>query len=181
MTGWARPSNKTIANMSSISSVASTSSVLRPAALFCADCVPSAVTMDPHKQDTLQFSWTLCVIHLTGLLLIRSPKFSRDFGFYGFAAEQDGFTYTLIPTLTLTITPKLFITLTTTLTLTLNPSPKQSNSCLTSLSSDQNRFLPITLQGSIFTLRHGWFGISVQKYTDSDHFHTLRTFSQEFS
>ena len=50
------------------------------------------------------------------LLLIRSPKFSRDFGFYGFAAEQNGFTYTLIPTPT--ITPKLFITLTTTLTLT---------------------------------------------------------------
>ena len=49
------------------------------------------------------------------VLLIRSPKFSRDFGFYGFAAEQNGFTYTLIPTLTLTITPKLFITLTTTL------------------------------------------------------------------
>ena len=24
-----------------------------------------------------------------GLLLIRSPKFSRDFGFYGFAAEQN--------------------------------------------------------------------------------------------
>ena len=46
------------------------------------------------------------------LLLIRSPKFSRDFGFYGFAAEQNGFTNTLI----LTITPKLFITLTTTLT-----------------------------------------------------------------
>ena len=41
-----------------------------------------------------------------GLLLNRSPKFSRDFGFYGFAAEQNGFT------------PKLFITLTTTLTLT---------------------------------------------------------------
>ena len=53
-----------------------------------------------------------------GLLLNRSPKFSRDFGFYGFAAEQNGFTYTLIPTLTLPITPKLFITLTTTLTLT---------------------------------------------------------------
>ena len=52
------------------------------------------------------------------VLLIRSPKFSRDFGFYGFAAEQNGFTYTLIPTLTLTITPKLSITLTTTLTLT---------------------------------------------------------------
>ena len=49
-----------------------------------------------------------------GLLLNRSPKFSRDFGFYGFAAEQIGFTYTL------TITPKLFITLTTTLTLTRN-------------------------------------------------------------
>jgi len=42
-----------------------------------------------------------------GLLLIRSPKFSRDFGFYGFAAEQNGFTYILI----LTLTPKLFITL----------------------------------------------------------------------
>ena len=63
-----------------------------------------------------------------------------------------------------------------------NPSPKQSNSCLTSLSRDQNSFLPITLQGSIFTLRHeGCFGISVQKYTDIDHFHTLRAFSQEFS
>ena len=52
----------------------------------------------------------------SGLLLIRSPKFWRDFGFYGFAAEQNGLTYTLIPTLTQTITPKLFITLTTTLT-----------------------------------------------------------------
>lgn len=60
--------------------------------------------------------------HFVGskLLLIRSPKFSRDFVIYGFAAEQNGFRYTLIPTLTLslTITPKLFITLTTTLTLT---------------------------------------------------------------
>ena len=36
-----------------------------------------------------------------------------------------------------------------------NPSPKQSNSCLTSLSRDQNSSLPITLQESIFTLRHG--------------------------
>ena len=45
------------------------------------------------------------------LLLIRSPKFSRDLGFYGFAAEQNGFTYTLIPTLTLTITPTLSINL----------------------------------------------------------------------
>ena len=35
-----------------------------------------------------------------------------------------------------------------------NPSPKQSNSCLTSLSRDQNSVLSITLQGSIFTLRH---------------------------
>ena len=26
------------------------------------------------------------------LLLIRSPKISRDFGFYSFAAEQNGFT-----------------------------------------------------------------------------------------
>ena len=33
-----------------------------------------------------------------------------------------------------------------------NPNPKQSNSCLTSLSRDQNSFLPITLQGSNFTL-----------------------------
>ena len=92
-----------------------------------------------------------------GLLLIRSPKCSRDFGFYGFAAEQNGFTYTLIPTLTLTITPKLFITLTNH-NPNPNPSPKQSNSCLTSLSRDQNSLLPITLQGSIFTLRHGGLG-----------------------
>ena len=53
------------------------------------------------------------------LLLIRSLKISRDLGFYGFAADQKGFTKTLI----LTITPKLFIgfiTLTTTLTQALN-------------------------------------------------------------
>ena len=42
-----------------------------------------------------------------GLSLIRSPKFSRDFGFYGFAAEHNGFTYTLIPTLTLIISLSL--------------------------------------------------------------------------
>ena len=29
---------------------------------------------------------------LLGLLLIRSPKISRDFGFCSFAAEQNGFT-----------------------------------------------------------------------------------------
>ena len=53
-----------------------------------------------------------------------------------------------------------------------NPSPKQSNSCFISLSRDQNSFLSVTLQGSTVTLRHGgWFGISVQKYTDLDHFH----------
>ena len=64
--------------MSSISSVASTSSVLRPAALFCADCVPSAVTMDPHKQDTLQFSWTLCVIHLADLHAAPLNPYQQD-------------------------------------------------------------------------------------------------------
>ena len=53
--------------MSSISSVASTSSVLRPAALFCADCTTSDVTMDPQQQDTLRFSWTLCVVHLADI------------------------------------------------------------------------------------------------------------------
>ena len=31
-----------------------------------------------------------------------------------------------------------------------NPSPKQSNLCLFRLSRDQNSFLPITFQGSIF-------------------------------
>ena len=63
-----------------------------------------------------------------------------------------------------------------------NPNPKQSNSCLASLSRDQNSFLPITLQGSFFTLRRGgWFGIIVQKYTDYDYFHTLRAFTQEIS
>ena len=64
--------------MSSISSVASTSSVLRPAALFCTDCVPSAVTMDPHKQDTLQFSWTLCVIHLADLHAAPLNPYQQD-------------------------------------------------------------------------------------------------------
>ena len=65
--------------MSSISSVASTSSVLRPAALFCAGCVPSSVTMDPHKQDTLQFSWTLCVIfHLADLHAAPLNPYQQD-------------------------------------------------------------------------------------------------------
>ena len=64
--------------MSSISSVASTSSVLRPAALFYADCVPSAVTMDPHQQDTLQFSWTLCAIHLADLHAAPLNPYQQD-------------------------------------------------------------------------------------------------------
>ena len=63
-----------------------------------------------------------------------------------------------------------------------NPSPKRSNSCFISLSRDQNSCFPVTLQGSIFTLRHGGDSESaLKKYTDLDHFHTLRAFSQEFS
>ena len=44
-----------------------------------------------------------------------------------------------------------------------NPSPKQSNCCITSLSRDQNSCLPITLQGSIFTLSHGGDSESASK------------------
>ena len=43
-------------------------------------------------------SCSLCSLNLqyvdmsTALTIIRSPKISRDFGFYGFAVEQNGFT-----------------------------------------------------------------------------------------
>ena len=111
-----------------------------------------------------------------GLLLIRSPKFSRDFGFLWFCSRTKRFYKH--PNPNHNHNPEAIHNPNH----NPNPSPKQSNSFLTNLSRDQNRFLPINFQGSIFTLRHGGrFRISVQKYTDPDHFHTLRTFSQEFS
>ena len=84
-----------------------------------------------------------------GLLLNRSPKFSRDFGFYGFAAEHNGFTIYIHPNPNpkLNHNPKAIHN--PNHNPNPNPSPKPSNSCLTSLSRDQNSFLPITLQGSI--------------------------------
>ena len=57
-------------------------------------------------------------------------QISRDFGFYGFAAEQRFYIHP-----NPNHNPEAIH----------NPSPKQSNSCLTSLSRDQNSCLPITL------------------------------------
>ena len=49
--------------MSSISSVPSLTAIMRPAALYCADCTPSDVGFDPLQQDILKFSWSLCILH----------------------------------------------------------------------------------------------------------------------
>ena len=114
------------------------------------------------------------IVHLSAWAFTNSlaQKLSRNFSFYGFAAGQNGFTSTRI------LTPKQSIILTKTLTLTRALNNRIH--VLLAWHVTKTIFLPITLQGSIFILRHGgWFGISVQKYTD--HFHTLRAFSQEFS
>ena len=61
-----------------------------------------------------------------------------------------------------------------------NPSHRERNIRFTGLSRDQISFLPITSQGSIFTLRHvGWFGISEQKYVDSSLQEITRTCLQK--
>ena len=89
--------------------------------------------------------------------------------FYGFAAEQNGFTYTLIPTLTLTITQKVFITLTTTLTLTR----ARNNRIRVKLACHVTKtvFCPYKLFKEAF-LPYVMGGDS-EKYTDLDHSHTL--------
>ena len=49
------------------------------------------------------------------------------------------------------------------------------------MSRDQNSFVPVNPQGSIFTLRQVvWFGLSVQQYIECFQYHTLRAFSQKF-
>ena len=92
----------------------------------------------------------LCAIRL---LLIRSPKFSRDFGFLWFCSRTKRFYIHPNPNPNPNHNPEAIHN--PNHNPNPNPSPKQSNSCLTSLSRDQNSFLPITLQGSIFTIRHG--------------------------
>jgi len=82
--------------------------------------------------------------------------------FQGFSAQQNGFTYTLIPC---NPNPNHNPEAIHNPNHNPNPSPKQSNSFLTNLSRDQNRFLPINFQGSIFTLRHGGDSESAYKNT----------------
>ena len=94
-----------------------------------------------------------------GLLLIRSPKFSRDFGFLWFCSRTKRFYKH--PNPNHNHNPEAIHNPNH----NPNPSPKQSNSFLTNLSRDQNRFLPINFQGSIFTLRHGGDSESAYKNT----------------
>ena len=94
-----------------------------------------------------------------GLLLIRSPKFSRDFGFLWFCSRTKRFYKH--PNPNHNHNPEAIHNPNH----NPNPSPKQSNSFLTNLSRDQNRFLPINFQGSIFTLRHG--GDSESEYKNT--------------
>ena len=99
-----------------------------------------------------------------GLLLIRSPKFSRDFGFLWFCSRTKRFYIHPNPNPNdPNHNPEAIHN--PNHNPNPNPSPKQSNSCLTSLSRDQNSFLPITLQGSIFTIRHGGDSESAFKNT----------------
>ena len=90
-------------------------------------------------------------------------KFSRDFGFLWFCSRTKRFYIHPNPNPNPNHNPEAIHN--PNHNPNPNPSPKQSNSCLTSLSRDQNSFLPITLQGSIFTLRHGGDSESAFKNT----------------
>ena len=143
-------------------------------------CINYSVSLDPGvlNENSIAIPWFTMYFAARqgpctmGPLLICSPKFSRDFMFLWFCSRTKRFYIHPNPNPNPNHNRNPEAIHNPNHNPNPNPSPKQSNSCLTSLSRDQNSFLPTTLQGSIFTLRHGgWFGISVQKYTNIDHFH----------
>ena len=77
---------------------------------------------------------------LSALTNSLAQKLSRDFGFYGVYSGTKRFYIKLNPNPNPNHNPEAIYN--------PNPSPKQSNSCLISLSRDQNRFLPTEMEYS---------------------------------